>query len=56
MIHGLVSDVRDLLCYAQTIQYILFGARDYLLERDVTILVNILFEFLRCILYSILYH
>lgn len=41
-------EVRELLCYAQTVVSILFGSRELILERDVTILVNILFEFLRC--------
>lgn len=40
--------MNELLCYSQTIMYILFGSRDQILERDVTILVNVLFEFLRC--------
>lgn len=37
----------ELLCYAQTLLFILFSSRDTLLERDITILVNSLFSFLR---------
>ena len=43
-----MTEIAELLCYSQTLMYILFGSRDHILERDVTILVNVLFEFLRC--------
>ena len=42
-----VTEVYELLCYSQTILYILFSSRDTVLERDITILVNSLFGFLR---------
>ena len=42
-----VAEERELLCFGQTMLYVLFGAKDHILERDVTILVNVLFEFLR---------
>lgn len=42
-----ITEVYELLCYSQTILYILFSSRDTVLERDITILVNSLFGFLR---------
>ena len=51
-----MTEVNELLCYSQTVMYILFGCRDQILERDVTILVNVLFEFLRCEVYVSLSH
>ena len=42
-----VADVHQLIGYAQIVLYILSASREHILERDVTILVNLLMEFLR---------